>query len=93
MSTTVVFSGTGDGFIDSTATVYATAANGSTFTVRTVETDLYLGQEFSGSNYYCDVGYVGFDTSSIDDTDTVSAECHLTYSVVVGAVPAASRSE
>lgn len=71
MSTDVFYGITGDGFVYSTNATYATARTGSGQFAAT--TFLRVGQYWDGSAYYCYEGFLGFDTSSIPDTDTVSA--------------------
>lgn len=73
MTTTVVYSSTADGHINSANAAYATARTGGTLTVDTsTSSQNAVGQvEFFG--YNCAEGFLDFDTSGIPDADTVSA--------------------
>jgi hypothetical protein len=77
MTTSVVYAGTADGYIESGPATYATARAGSgTLTLNGGGTGvLYVGQLYDDYDtvYYVQEAFLGFDTSAIDDTDTVSA--------------------
>lgn len=77
MTTTTVFSDTSDGRIASQSTSYTTARAGGTLTAVTAGANFPVGQssDFAGGvdNYEVNEGFVRFDTSSIPDTDTISA--------------------
>lgn len=60
----------GVGSVLSSNTVYATARSGGTLSTGG---DHQIGQQLDVSDYYCLEGFVVWDTSSIADTDTVSA--------------------
>ena len=89
MTTTVVYAGTADGWVNSTsgfddefdgyAGTYAAARAGTGtpgLTASTAATTLSVGQLYFASffdQYGVQEGFLGFDTSAIADTDTVSA--------------------
>lgn len=78
MTVTTVYSGTGDGHILSVDFSYAQARAGGTvgFFADTTAVALNVGQNFAageGDYYAIALAYLGFDTSGIPDTDTISA--------------------
>lgn len=77
MTVTTVFSGTSDGFIDSSSTFanYALARAGTgSLAADTASTTFKVGQSrLNGSDTSnCWEGFISFDTSAITDSDTVS---------------------
>ena len=73
-TTTTVYSDTADGLNQNSSTVYLTArSGGGTFQVRTTNTQEEGGQTFATPNYIFQELMFGWDTSAIDDADTVSA--------------------
>lgn len=70
-TTTTVFAGTTDGYVSSTNATYATARSGSGLAANTTS-DLRIGQS-RPKDYLVEEGFLSFDTSAIDDGDTVSA--------------------
>lgn len=70
---TTVFAETTDGYVSSTDNTYSNARNdtGNSKTANTTA-DLRIGQS-RPKNYLCEQGFLEFDTSAIDDGDTVSA--------------------
>lgn len=78
MTVTTVFSGTTDGYIDSSSSSsYTTARNGTgTLTADTASTTFNVGQAQTGAKIVTDTcyeGFLSFDTSAITDSDVVSA--------------------
>lgn len=67
---TTVYSGTNDGYAQSTSATYATALSGSGVTVDTGSAT-YVGQFVSGF-YFVLEGFLTFDTSGLPDSDVVS---------------------
>lgn len=67
---TTVYSDAADGRLRSTNATYATAAAGGAAAATTTNTSRSLGQI---TGYTIDLLYFSFDTSSITDTDTISA--------------------
>lgn len=70
---TTVYSSTADGDILSTSTTYSTARSGTGYSVDTAGSSAQIGQLLDGADYYCYEAFFDFDTSSIPDTDNVSA--------------------
>lgn len=73
---TTVYADTADGMIQSYSPTYSTARAGGTLTVNPFGTStLAFGQSHStgGAGYFCFECYLSFDTSSIADSDIVSA--------------------
>lgn len=66
---TTFYAPTDNGFIDSSSATYATARNGSGFYVSSTD-DPTHGYTRSG-DYFLDMAFVRFDTSSIGDTDSI----------------------
>ena len=85
MSTLVVYSDTTDGYIASSNTStgatndYAIVRAGTWLVADTTQTNLWVGQDWTydvendENSLSVDEAFLGFDTSSIPDTDTVSA--------------------
>ena len=73
MTTTVVYADAADGYIQSSNATYATARAGSTLVATTAGTSVNVGQHLNAGVYFCYESFFSFDTSSIADTDTVSA--------------------
>jgi hypothetical protein len=74
MTVTTVYAATSDGFAQSTASVTYATAYATAASVSTADgSNLFVGQRVSGGAYLCWLTYLDFDTSSIDDTDNVSA--------------------
>lgn len=72
-TTTTLFSGTADGYLEGTdASTYAAAAAAAD-TVNTGDTIFSVGQEYAEPTYNVRQAFVPFDTSSIPETDTISA--------------------
>ena len=84
MSTTTVYPSTADGFLSSGSNVsYATARSGGAVQ-KIYNTANYMSviQYLDGSDYfYCCSGYLDFDTSSIPDTDEISAVTLSLYAI------------
>lgn len=73
MTVTTVYSGTADGIVNSSDAAYATARGGTgTLGASTAAADALFGQALDG-DYYVEELFIGFDTSAIADTDTISA--------------------
>lgn len=73
---TTVFGDTADGRIRSNSGTYSTARAGASLNASTVNgsEDNRVGQLFlAGPDFYCWESFFSFDTSAIDDADTVSA--------------------
>lgn len=68
---TTVYSGTGDGGIESRNATFSTAISGSNLVANTGGTALWCGTTIGG-DYWVQQLFFGFDTSAIADTDTVS---------------------
>ncbi|MFC5834662.1 hypothetical protein [Nonomuraea insulae] len=66
---TTVFGVSGDGIVRGFSSNYSTARS----TASQVSSSGSVGQSFSVSDYFCHEGFVGFDTSSLVDSDMVSA--------------------
>lgn len=91
MTVTTVYSSTTDGYVDSYSTVsYAVAKAGTgSFAVDNSGTLALIGQYYDGvSKYECIHDYVSFDTSSINDADTVTIAT-LSIWAIYGAPPTA----
>lgn len=83
MTVTTVFAGTADDGIVSRAATYANARAGTSTTLFAVQSSaswnsdtsvIEVGQQnIGGSDFFCFQSFLSFDTSSIPDTDTVSA--------------------
>ena len=79
MSTTTVYPSTADGYLTSGSDVsYATARSGGAVQeIHNTANDMWVAQRRKGDDsdpyYYCYSGYLDFDTSSIPDTDEISA--------------------
>lgn len=73
------YSGTSDGYIYSSSSIYSTAASGSGTTAYTALTYDYVGQLLTGGYYYCDESFVAFDTSPIPDSDTITSSILSLY--------------
>jgi hypothetical protein len=73
MTTSTFFSDVSDGRVESTSTVYATARAGAGLSVNTTSTTTSFGQNFTTPNYVLRQVFLGFDTSSIPDTDTIDS--------------------
>src|SRR3989344_2228109 len=77
--TTDTFYSNNDGAVRSAHATYATARSGGTLTT---DTRILAGQEnpdWTGSDYWNRESFVQFDTSSIPDTDTISAAVFSLY--------------
>lgn len=72
MTTTTVFSDALDGYIQSSNATYSLARAGSSLAVLNTDVTFGIGQLIFGS-YVIFEGFVAFDTSSVPDTDLVSA--------------------
>lgn len=74
MTVTTVYSGTGDGTNYYVSTTYATAAGGGGTPTSDAASagNNFIGQLLSGADYYIMQTGCGWDTSAIDDGDTVS---------------------
>jgi hypothetical protein len=70
METLTVYGDAGDGYIESSDAVYATAAAGNNLTVSTSATGLLVGQ-FLTSSYYIHQSFIKFDTSSLPGGATI----------------------
>lgn len=83
MSTTTVYSSTADGYLTSGSDVsYATARSGRAIQeIHNTDDDLWVDQYKYGSYYFCYSGYLDFDTSSIPDTDEISAVTLSLYAI------------
>lgn len=73
MTTLTAYSGTGDGYITSASATYSAARSGTGTAANTTGTELIVANHLSGGTYTCAEGFIAFDTSSIDDSATVSA--------------------
>lgn len=71
---TTVFGDTTDGYIESFNAVYATArTGGGTLTaVSATDSNILVGQA-NLAGFYCEEGFIGFDTSAINDSDVISS--------------------
>lgn len=67
---TTVYAGADNGFIDSNDATYSTARSGSGFYVSSSD-DPTHGYTFTAGQYYLDMAFIRFDTSSIGDSDTI----------------------
>ena len=83
MSTTTVYPSTADGYLTSGSNVsYATARSGGAVqNIHNTDDAMLVDQYKSGSDYYCRSGYLDFDTSSIPDTDEISAVTLSLYAI------------
>lgn len=68
---TEVFADTADGFVSSTNATYSTARSGSGLSANTTA-DLRVGQS-RPKDYLVEQGFLTFDTSAIDDGDTIDS--------------------
>lgn len=71
MTVTTVFATApgGAGSVQCSSTVYATARSGGGSLLATA--DHLVGQRFSSPNYFCVEGFIIFDTSALDDGETI----------------------
>lgn len=93
MSTTTVYPSTADGYLTSGSKVsYATARSGGAVQeIHNTANDMWVTQYQKGSDpfYYCCSGYLDFDTSSIPDTDEISAVTLSLYAINADGSPGA----
>ena len=90
MSTTTVYPSTADGYLESGSNVsYATARSGGAVQkIHNTDDDMWVDQ-YSGNKFYCYSGYLDFDTSSIPDTDEISAVTLSLYAIQAYGSPGA----
>ncbi len=72
MAILVFYGDNAGGYIESTNASYATARSGGTLTANDSATTAQAGQYYY-SSYYCWEAFVGFDTSAIPDSSTISS--------------------
>ena len=92
MSTTTVYPSTADGYLTSGSNVsYATARSGGKYQqINSTGDFMWVTQYKEGSDYfYCYSGYLDFDTSSIPDTDEISAVTLSLYAISSYGTPGA----
>lgn len=80
MPSYTIYGDAASGYINSNGSTYAAARDG-TGTINAGTTTHYVGQDRVGTTRYCYESFVGFDTSSIDDAETVTA---VTATFIVG---------
>lgn len=91
MSTTTVYPSTADGYLVSGSNVsYATArSGGEVWGINNTAKDMWVDQYKAGSYFVCHSGYLDFDTSSIPDTDEISAVTLSLYAIQAYGSPGA----
>ena len=92
MSTTTVYPSTADGYLTSGSDVsYATARSGGAVrNIHNTDGAMLVDQYKGGDGYfYCRSGYLDFDTSSIPDTDEISAVTLSLYAIQAYGSPGA----
>lgn len=76
---TTFFASTDNGFIDSSSATYATARDGGgSFYVSSTDNPT-MGYTTSAGQYFLDMAFVRFDTSSLGDTDTIDVVALAVY--------------
>jgi len=82
MTVTIVFAGSGDGYLSSTNANYTTARNGSGLILTAGGNNGYYGQSLIGGNYGNHQTFIGFAFSAIAATEIVtSAQIRVTQAV------------